>query len=92
MSQLTPGQVIAIAGKTLRHSYERSNHKAEIQLVSAWASRNCLGLGQRQVDDSNEMTAIPQRLLVLAIEGCIVTSKAMSCQKDARQIVAQEAD
>lgn len=51
-------------------------------------------LGQRKVDDkSNEITAIPERLKVLAIEGCIVTLDAMGCQKEiALQIVEPEAD
>lgn len=39
------------------------------------------------------MAAIPDRLHVLAVEGCIVPSDAMGCQKAiAAQIVAQEGD
>jgi predicted transposase YbfD/YdcC len=51
-------------------------------MVSAWACQNRLVLGQRKVDEkSNEITAIPQLLEVLALEGCIVTIDAMGCQK-----------
>lgn len=83
ISQLTAGEVVAIDGKTLRHSYDTSNGKAAIHMVSAWASRNRLVLGQRQVDDkSNAITAIPELLRVLSITGCIVTIDAMGCQKD----------
>lgn len=94
VSHLSQGQVIAIDGKTLRHSYDRSESKAAIHMVSAWATRNRLVLGQRKVEDkSNEITAIPELLKVLAIEGCIVTIDAMGCQREiAQQIVAQQAD
>ncbi len=55
------GEVIAIDGKTLRHSYDRAEDKAAIHMVSAWATQNRLVLGQVKVDDkSNEITAIPE--------------------------------
>jgi predicted transposase YbfD/YdcC len=63
-------------------------------MVSAWASQNRLVLGQRKVDDkSNEITAIPELLKVLDLQGCIVTIDAMGTQKAiAAQIVAQGGD
>ncbi len=63
-------------------------------MVSAWASTNHLVLGQRKVaDKSNEITAIPHLLEVLALKGCIVTIDAMGCQKAiAQKIVTGEAD
>jgi predicted transposase YbfD/YdcC len=63
-------------------------------MVSAWASDNRFVLGQKKVDDkSNEITAIPELLEVLAVSGCIVTIDAMGCQKAiAQQIIEQEAD
>lgn len=40
----------------------------------AWADENELVLGQRKVDEkSNEITAIPELLKLLALSGCIVT-------------------
>ena len=94
VSHLSQGQVIAIDGKTLRHSYDRSQSKAAIHMVSAWATTNRMVLGQRKVEGkSNEITAVPELLKVLAIEGCIVTIDAMGCQREiAQQIVAQQAD
>ncbi len=81
------GEVIAIDGKTLRHSYDASEDKAAIHMVSAWATQNRLVLGQVKVDDkSNEITAIPELLKVLSLNGCIVTIDAMGCQ---REIVKQ---
>jgi predicted transposase YbfD/YdcC len=79
---LTAGQVVAIDGKTLRGSADKTNGKAALHVVSAWASENALVLGQFAVDDqSNEITAIPQLLAMLVLDGCIVTVDAMGCQK-----------
>ena len=63
-------------------------------MVSAWATENRLVLGQQKVDDkSNEITAIPQLLQLLDLEGCLVTIDAMGCQTEiAKQIVEQGGD
>jgi len=92
--EATEGEVIAIDGKTLRHSYDRMIGKGAIHMVSAWACTNRLVLGQTKVDEkSNEITAIPELLRMLEVKGCIVTIDAMGTQtKIARQIVEQEAD
>jgi predicted transposase YbfD/YdcC len=94
LSQLTAGEVVAIDGKTLCGSVDRSNDRKAIHVVSAWASQNRLVLGQVKVDDkSNEITAIPELLRLLTLPGCIVTLDAMGCQTEiAAQIVAQGAD
>lgn len=91
---LTPGQVVALDGKTLRRSHDRSNGKAAIHLVSAWAAENRLVLGQIKVEDkSNEITALPALVQVLAVQGCIVTIDAMGCQVAiAQAIIDQGAD
>ena len=87
ISNITKGEVVAIDGKTLRSSYDTSQDKAAIHMVSAWATENRLVLGQVKVDDkSNEITAIPELLKVLSLNGCIVTIDAMGCQ---REIVKQ---
>jgi predicted transposase YbfD/YdcC len=90
----TDGEVVAIDGKTLRHSFDRASGKAAIHMVSAWATQNRLVLGQVKVDDkSNEITAIPALLALLDLQGCLVTIDAMGCQKAmARQIMAQGGD
>ena len=62
----TVGEVIAIDGKTLRRSHNRSGGKGAIHLVSAWAARNRLTLGQTRVEEkSNEITAVPELLRLL---------------------------
>lgn len=94
VSEITQGQVIALDGKTLRRSHDKTLGKKAIVMVSAWATANGLVLGQRKVDEkSNEITAIPELLLALEISGCIITIDAMGCQKEiAADIVAQDAD
>lgn len=94
VAQLSQGEIVPIDGKCLRRSYDHQAGKGAIYLVSAWAATNRLVLGQRKVDDkSNEITAIPELLSRLALQGCIVTIDAMGCQTTiARQIIEQEAD
>jgi len=86
--------VIAIDGKTVRRSHDRSSGKKAIHMVSAWAAENSLVLGQVKTDEkSNEITAIPELLRLLDISGCIVTIDAMGCQKAiAKQIIEQKGD
>jgi hypothetical protein len=77
-----PAEVIAIDGKTLRRSHRKKAGKAAIHMVSAFAARQRLVLGQVKVaTKSNEIVAIPQLLEMLAIEGAIVTIDAMGCQR-----------
>jgi predicted transposase YbfD/YdcC len=90
----TPADVIAIDGKTLRRSYQKKGAKAPIHMVSAFAVRQRLVLGQVKVaEKSNEIVAIPKLLDMLAIEGAIVTIDAIGCQRDiAADILAKKAD
>jgi predicted transposase YbfD/YdcC len=90
----TPADVIAIDGKTLRRSYQKKGAKAPIHMVSAFAARQRLVLGQVKVaEKSNEIVAIPALLAMMAIEGAIVTIDAMGCQREiAQQILDQKAD
>jgi predicted transposase YbfD/YdcC len=90
----TQGEIIALDGKQLRRSHDKSLGKKAIYMVSAWASENSLVLGQRKVDDrSNEITAIPQLLDVLEVSGCIVTTDAMGCQTTiAQKAIDNDAD
>ena len=94
LQELTKGQVIALDGKTVRRSFDNANGHAALHVVSAWASKNRLSLGQEIVDaKSNEITAVPALLALLDIRGCTVTTDALNCQKDiARLIVDQGGD
>lgn len=90
----TKGEVIAIDGKALRGTFERSTNKLAIRMVSAGATKNSLVLRQvKTAEKSNEITAIPCLLRMLEIEGCIVTMDAIACQKEiVEQIVEQKGD
>jgi predicted transposase YbfD/YdcC len=90
----TGGQVIALDGKELRHSFDTATGKGAIDMVSAWACKSRLVLAQKKVDPkSNEITALPQLLSLLEVAGCIVTIDAMGCQKEiAKQIIQQGGD
>jgi len=73
-------EIINIDGKTLRRSHGEG--KSAIHMVSAWANKAGLTLGQVKVDEkSNEITAIPELLELLELKGCIVTIDAMGTQK-----------
>jgi predicted transposase YbfD/YdcC len=89
-----PAGVIAIDGKTVRRSYQEKGKKAAIHMVSAFAARQRLVLGQVKVaEKSNEIVAIPKLLDMLAIDGAIVTIDAMGCQRAiARKILDKKAD
>lgn len=89
-----PAEVIAIDGKTLRRSYQKKGAKGPIHMVSAFAARQRLVLGQVEVaEKSNEIVAIPALLAMMAIEGSIVTIDAMGCQREiAEQILSKKAD
>lgn len=86
------GKVIAMDGKTLRRSLRKKSALGALHLVTAWATESGLTLGQIAcAEKSNEITAIPQLLKLLNIEGCTVTIDAMGCQKEiAAQIREQK--
>jgi len=75
--------IIPIDGKTLRHSYDKKSNRSAIHIVNAWSTKNKICLGQVTTSEkSNEITAIPELLDFLAINGCIITIDAMGCQKE----------
>jgi predicted transposase YbfD/YdcC len=94
LQEITSGQLVAIDGKTLRRSFDKASGKSAIHMVSAWATANCVSLGQVVVDEkSNEITAIPKLLQILELSGCLVTIDAMGCQTEiAEKIVERGAD
>ena len=79
---LTDGQVIAIDGKTVRGTCDKTGQNG-LHVVSAWATANRLTLGQVKVaTKANEIVAIPHLLELLTLKGCVVTVDAIGCQKD----------
>jgi hypothetical protein len=91
LSDRSGGDIVAMDGKTLRHAFDRAAAKAALHLVSAWANRNRLVLGQVKEDDtSNEIPAIPQLLQMLDLTGATVTMDAMGCQKEIAQGLTEQ--
>jgi predicted transposase YbfD/YdcC len=84
--------IVAIDGKTSRRARRGEAHP--LHLVSAWASRQRLVLGQEATAaKSNEITAIPLLLQRLELTGALVTIDAMGCQRAiAEAIRAKGAD
>jgi len=87
-------EIISVDGKTLRGSRDGYHEKSAIHTVNAWANSNGLVLGQvKTKEKSTEITAIPELLSILDIEGCIVTIDAMGTQKNiAEKIIEEKAD
>lgn len=94
VNDIIQGQIINLDGKQLRGSKDKVLGKRAIYMVSAWAEEHELVLGQRKVDEkSNEITAIPELLKMLALSGCIVTIDAIGTQTNiAQTIIAAQAD
>jgi len=94
VNDILQGQIINIDGKCLRGSDHKHLGKRAIYMVSAWATENEIVLGQRKVDEkSNEITAIPELLKMLALSGCLVTIDAIGTQTSiAQTIIAAQAD
>src|SRR3954452_16427479 len=80
--------VVAVDGKALRRSFHRAADVSPLHLVSAWAVEQRLVLGQVAVDGkSNEITAVPELLALLSLEGTIVTADALNCQRHTAETV-----
>lgn len=86
--------IIAVDGKTLRRSHDHKKGLQALHSVTAWASQYGLCLGQVATDEkSNEITAIPELLRLIDLQGAIVTIDAMGTQKAiAKQIVESDGD
>lgn len=86
--------IIAIDGKTSRRSHDRGRGRDPLHMVSAWATRQRLVLGQEAIEHkSNEIVAIPRLLERLELKGALVTIDAMGTQSEiAEKIVAKGGD
>lgn len=74
-------RTIAIDGKTLRRSHDKTAGLGPLHVVSAWASESGFALGQLATEEkSNEITAIPELLQQIDVKGAVVTIDAIGCQ------------
>lgn len=91
---LSKGVLVNIDGKNLCGSKEPVKGKKALNMVSAWVSEQSVVLGQVKCEErSNEITAIPELLQILDLEGCVITIDAIGCQREiVKQIVEKGAD
>lgn len=88
---VTDGKVIAVDGKTVRRSYDKSKRKGAIHMVSAFSTANSVVMGQVKTNEkSNEITAIPELLNMLDIKDKLITIDAMGCQKDIAELICKK--
>jgi predicted transposase YbfD/YdcC len=88
-TNLCKEEFVNIDGKTVCGS--RDDNKKTVHMVSAWANRNNLVLGQVKTDEkSNEITAIPELLDMIDVKDCVVTIDAMGCQKKISEKIVQK--
>jgi predicted transposase YbfD/YdcC len=81
-------EIVAIDGKTSRRTHDRGNGRGPLHMVSAWASRQRLVLGQQACEaKSNEITAIPLLLERLMLTGALVTIDAIGTQTKIAQAI-----
>ena len=75
--------VVAIDGKTLRHSFDAFNDRKAAHVLSAFSVDDALILGHLEVDEkSNEIPAAQAMITELGLEGRLFTLDAMHCQKN----------
>ena len=88
------GKQIALDGKTLRGSYDKSTAKGALHLLNACAVDNGICLAQMEVDTkTNEIKVVPQMLNALDIKGAMISVDALNTQKDiAAQIIEAKAE
>lgn len=85
---------MAIDGKTLRRSHDRTNKLGALHLVYEWATEQRLTLAQvATAEKSHEITAIPQVLDMVDVSGAIATIDGMGCPRAiAEKIVDRSGD
>jgi len=89
ISNIPENEIVSVDGKTIRGS--RDDNYSVIHMVSAWANKTGIVLGQQRVDGkSNEISAVPQLLDLIDVQGCTITSDAMSCQKKTVQKIREK--
>jgi predicted transposase YbfD/YdcC len=87
-------KVISFDGKTLCGTLDDSAGKKAIHILNAWSRENGICIGHKKVDDkSNEITAMPELMKWLDLEGAIVTTDALNTQKEiAKEAIKKGAD
>src|ERR687885_438651 len=85
---------VAIDGKTVRRSFDRTKGRSPLHLVSAYATEGGLALAQRAAEGKGgEPAVLPDLLDGLDLEGCLVSLDALACRPGiAEHIVGRGGD
>jgi len=88
------GKLVSFDGKKMRGVSPKSRGNKGLFILSAWVGEHRLCLGQKKVEDkSNEITAIPDLIDLLDLEGSTVSIDAIGCQVEiAEKIIEASAD
>ena len=93
LASLSPDDVVAIDGKTMRLTRDKRAGRQAIHLVSAWASANTLTLGQVMIGEkSKEITTISLLLERPKLSIYMLAIDAMGCKNETRWIVYRDED
>ncbi len=88
--ELAGVEQIAIDGKTLRRSHDRTNGKNALHLLSAWATESQISLGQLKVEGhENEIVVLPALIEQVVMPGAVVSIDAMGCQREVAKAITE---
>src|SRR5450432_177654 len=73
--------VVAIDGKALRGAYERGKSTTPLHMVNVFAAEARMVLASRKAPGRNEAKGALEVLEMLSLEGCIVTTDALHCNR-----------
>ena len=91
LSSAIEEKLIAIDGKTLRHSFDNAENTPALHLITAWLCEESLLLSQLAVDSkTNEIPVVQEMLKILSLKGSVVTLDAMHAQKKTTEIITQK--
>ena len=87
-------KLVNIDGKKLKGFSPKSRGNQGLYVLSAWVGENRFCIGQQKVKDkSNEITAIPELIDSLNLQGSTVTIDAIGCQVEiVEKIIDSQAD
>jgi predicted transposase YbfD/YdcC len=90
LGDTSQGRLIAVDGKTLRHSFDTASEKTALHMINAWCTTNQSVLGQMVCGTKeNEIPVLPRLLKLLDLDGAVVTADAMHCQKKTAKVIRQ---
>jgi predicted transposase YbfD/YdcC len=73
--------VVAVDGKALRGAYERGKRSTPLQMVNVFAAEARLVLASRKAPGRNEAKGALEIIRMLSLDGCIVTTDALHCNR-----------